>query len=89
MFCLPGCCDLFNDKALRAAKGAAFRLPHAAGTWVDLHSVATHHGLACLAAALPAEGNFPHFIALVSAPMVVAAAVCSVFVATMRCTERS
>ena len=30
---LPGCCDPFNDKALRASRGAAFRLPLAPGTW--------------------------------------------------------
>ena len=29
---LPGCCDPFNDKALRAAKGAQFKLPLAKGT---------------------------------------------------------
>lgn len=57
VFCLPGCCDLFNDKALRAARGAAFRLPYAFGTWDDLHAVAAHHSMACMAAALPADGK--------------------------------
>lgn len=27
IFLLPGCCDPYNDKALRAAKGATFHLP--------------------------------------------------------------
>jgi TrmH family RNA methyltransferase len=28
-----GCCDPFNDKALRASRGAAFKLPIAIGNW--------------------------------------------------------
>lgn len=35
-FFLPGTVDPFNDKALRAAKGATFSLPLATGTWKDL-----------------------------------------------------
>lgn len=41
---LPGCCDAFNDKALRASRGAAFRLPLAAGTWqVPLAAALPYH----------------------------------------------
>ena len=43
---LPGCCDPFNDKALRASRGAAFRLPLAPGTWQVLNRSCTV--LACL-----------------------------------------
>lgn len=55
-FLLPGCCDAYNDKALRAARGAAFKLPHARGTWADLQRVVDAHRLVCLAAQLPDEG---------------------------------
>lgn len=30
---LAGCCDPFNDKALRASRGAAFKLPIGSGDW--------------------------------------------------------
>ncbi|BDA40750.1 probable rRNA methyltransferase 3, mitochondrial [Coccomyxa sp. Obi] len=33
VFLLPGCCDPFNDKALRASRGAAFKLPIGVGDW--------------------------------------------------------
>ena len=36
-------CDPFNDKALRAAKGATFRLPLAFGDWDDLKSLLSRH----------------------------------------------
>lgn len=36
MFLLPGCCDPFNDKALRASRGASFQLPIVSGSWVHL-----------------------------------------------------
>ncbi|GAB4814944.1 hypothetical protein N2152v2_001990 [Parachlorella kessleri] len=47
---LPGCCDPYNDKALRAGRGAAFRLPLASGTLEDVRRIAPKHGLTCLAA---------------------------------------
>ena len=43
---LPGCCDPFNDKALRASRGATFRLPLAPGTCQVLSQVSIM--LACL-----------------------------------------
>eukprot|EP00884_Botryococcus_braunii_P019687 jgi/Botrbrau1/6401/Bobra.49_1s0018.1 len=49
-FLLDGCCDPFNDKALRAAKGAAFRLPLAYGNLEELRKVQQAHGLTFLAA---------------------------------------
>jgi TrmH family RNA methyltransferase len=38
-FLLPGCADPYNDKALRASKGAPFRLPIREGTWEDLDAL--------------------------------------------------
>ncbi|KAL8251596.1 hypothetical protein R6Q59_035289 [Mikania micrantha] len=35
-FLLPGCCDPFNEKALRASRGASFQLPIVSGQWSDL-----------------------------------------------------
>lgn len=35
-FILPDSCDPFNEKALRASRGAVFRLPTAYGTWAQL-----------------------------------------------------
>ncbi|CAH8344949.1 unnamed protein product [Eruca vesicaria subsp. sativa] len=35
-FLLPGCCDPFNDKALRASRGASFQLPLVSGNWSHL-----------------------------------------------------
>ncbi|KAJ0252392.1 hypothetical protein HA466_0131870 [Hirschfeldia incana] len=36
-FLLPGCCDPFNDKALRASRGASFQLPIVSGNWNHLN----------------------------------------------------
>ena len=49
-YLLPGCCDVYNDKALRAGRGAAFKLPLARGSWEDLQAVLEAHGLTALAA---------------------------------------
>jgi len=38
-FLLPGCCDPFNEKALRASRGASFQLPMVSGQWSDLQSL--------------------------------------------------
>ncbi|CAA7035955.1 unnamed protein product [Microthlaspi erraticum] len=35
-FLLPGCCDPFNEKALRASRGASFQLPIVSGNWSHL-----------------------------------------------------
>lgn len=39
VYFLPNCCDPFNDKALRASKGALFQLPYAQGTWEELEAL--------------------------------------------------
>ena len=50
-FLLPGCCDPFNDKALKAGRGAAFKLPIAEGDWKQLQQVLQHHNMTCYGAA--------------------------------------
>lgn len=49
-FLLPGCCDPFNDKALKAGRGAAFKLPMAQGAWPDLKEVMQVHEMQCYGA---------------------------------------
>jgi TrmH family RNA methyltransferase len=44
------CCDPYNDKALRAAKGATFRLPMRMGSWQELQGLAEKEQWACFAA---------------------------------------
>lgn len=39
VFLLPGCCDPFNDKALRASRGACFQLPIVSGNWEQLENL--------------------------------------------------
>lgn len=39
VFLTPHCTDPFNEKALRAAKGATFRLPIAMGSWPQLQTL--------------------------------------------------
>jgi len=50
VFLLPGCCDPFNDKALRASRGVALSLPVQKGDMVRLAHVCNVHGLRSLAA---------------------------------------
>ncbi|DBB06561.1 TPA: hypothetical protein ACH3X1_012100 [Trebouxia sp. C0004] len=49
-FLLPGCCDPFNDKALKAGRGAAFKLPIAKGNWEELLCVMHRHNMQCYGA---------------------------------------
>ena len=41
---LAGCCDPFNDKALRASRGAAFKVPLSRGGWTQLQQVGRQAG---------------------------------------------
>jgi TrmH family RNA methyltransferase len=50
VYLLENTCDPFNEKALRAAKGATFRLPLAEGTWKDFLSVVTEKNFNVLVA---------------------------------------
>ncbi|KAL8142707.1 hypothetical protein V2J09_015739 [Rumex salicifolius] len=45
VFLLDGCCDPFNEKALRASRGAAFQLPIVSGNWVHLEAFRNHYQL--------------------------------------------
>lgn len=37
-FLLPGCCDPFNEKALRASRGASFQFPIVSGSWAHVEA---------------------------------------------------
>jgi TrmH family RNA methyltransferase len=39
IFLLEGTCDPFNEKALRASRGAVFKIPMRQGTWKDLQEI--------------------------------------------------
>lgn len=47
---LPGCCDPFNDKAIRASRGAVFKLPLAQCSLEHWERLVEAHGLVPLAA---------------------------------------
>ncbi|XP_021728219.1 uncharacterized protein LOC110695273 [Chenopodium quinoa] len=38
VFLLPGCCDPFNEKALRVSRGAPFQIPLVSGNWAHLEA---------------------------------------------------
>ena len=59
VFMLPGGCDPFNEKALRASRGAAFRLPTAIGRWSQLQSFADMHKMKLYAADPDQKGTWP------------------------------
>ena len=47
---MPGCCDPFNDKAVRASKGACFQVPLLEVSWPELRALQASQGLSLLAA---------------------------------------
>uniref|UniRef100_A0A0D9VXK2 tRNA/rRNA methyltransferase SpoU type domain-containing protein n=1 Tax=Leersia perrieri TaxID=77586 RepID=A0A0D9VXK2_9ORYZ len=49
VFLLPACCDPFNEKALRAARGASLQLPIVSGNWSDLHALMAKYDMKMLA----------------------------------------
>lgn len=59
IFLLPNCCDPFNDKVIRAAKGANFKMAFKRGTWQELKELAKRENLSPLAADL--QGEKPEF----------------------------
>ena len=59
LFLLPGCADPYNDKALRAAKGATFDLPLFSGGWEDLISLCQQNQLQLVVA--DTQGQKPDF----------------------------
>ncbi len=50
VFLTPGSTDPFNDKALRAAKGATFTLPWKSGTFEELNALIKNKGIKLFAA---------------------------------------
>ncbi|KMT09306.1 hypothetical protein BVRB_6g134040 [Beta vulgaris subsp. vulgaris] len=50
VFLLPGCCDPFNEKALRASRGAPFQLPLVSGNWTHLEAFSDEVQVKMLAA---------------------------------------
>jgi len=52
VFLLEGSVDPFNDKALRAAKGATFSIPLLSGSYRDLEKLCEKHALSVIAADL-------------------------------------
>lgn len=57
VFLLPGCCDPFNEKALRASRGASFQLPVVSGSWNHLESLKEELGMKLLAGHPEHEGS--------------------------------
>ncbi|KAG9155357.1 hypothetical protein Leryth_024734 [Lithospermum erythrorhizon] len=56
-FLLPGCCDPFNEKALRASRGAAFQLPIVSGSWSCLAPLADEFRMKMLGGHPPTNKN--------------------------------
>ncbi|XP_029124819.1 uncharacterized protein LOC109819083 isoform X1 [Cajanus cajan] len=56
VFLLPGCCDPFNEKALRASRGASFQLPVVSGNWSNLESLKEEFQMKMLAGHPEHEG---------------------------------
>lgn len=52
VFLLENCCDPYNDKAIRAARGANFKLPIKEGHYQDLQKLITDNALSPLVADL-------------------------------------
>lgn len=52
LFLIGDCCDPYNDKALRAARGATFRLPFSPLSWKELEVFAKKQNYTCFAADL-------------------------------------
>lgn len=56
-FLLPGCCDPFNEKVLRSARGASLRLPLREGNWIELQQLIHDNDLMPLVADLQGESS--------------------------------
>lgn len=55
LFLLEGCCDPYNDKALRSARGATFKIPFKFGTKKDLFNLINEESFTALAADIEGE----------------------------------
>lgn len=52
---LPGCCDPFNDKAIRASRGASFQLPIVCGNWAHLEALINENQMMIIAGHLDSK----------------------------------
>ncbi len=61
-FIVNDSCDPFNEKAIRAARGAIFRLPFNTGSWQELKKLAEANQMLPIAADMHGEpvGSFKH-----------------------------
>lgn len=59
VFLLPGCCDPFNEKAVRASRGACFRVSIATGHWDLLQQFVDAHQMKLYAAEPEHQVTFP------------------------------
>ncbi|XWS29608.1 hypothetical protein CRYUN_Cryun24cG0043700 [Craigia yunnanensis] len=57
IFLLPGCCDPFNEKALRASRGASFQLPIVSGSWYHLQTLKDTFNMKILAGHPDSDGK--------------------------------
>ncbi|GMH42076.1 hypothetical protein BSKO_09995 [Bryopsis sp. KO-2023] len=57
VFLLPGCCDPFNDKALRASRGGVFKIPLISGSWTEFRELVDVNKLECFAGQPKIEGQ--------------------------------
>ncbi|XP_038904874.1 uncharacterized tRNA/rRNA methyltransferase slr1673 [Benincasa hispida] len=64
VFLLPGCCDPYNEKALRASRGASFQLPIVSGTWNHLEVLKNKFQMKMLAG--HPESNEPKRVSVLS-----------------------
>lgn len=69
IYFLPGSCDPFNEKALRASRGAHFKLALAKGTAKQLQQWVQKEGIQALLADL--KGEVPHLIPAASRRLLV------------------
>lgn len=54
-FILEGCADPFNEKAIRAAKGATFRIPLRSGNWQELQHLIKENQMSSYVAEIAGE----------------------------------
>lgn len=60
LYFIDNCCDPYNEKALRAARGATFHLPMRSGSWEDLEKLSVQNKWSLLAADI--SGSTPEEI---------------------------
>ncbi|KAK8961626.1 hypothetical protein KSP40_PGU003278 [Platanthera guangdongensis] len=69
VFLLPGCCDPFNDKAIRAARGASFQLPIICGSWSHLESLTRRFPMKMMGGHPENYGESSHQISVLTAAL--------------------